>query len=421
MVQPLIIRGAQVWDAKSAAWWDKDTIRHHLYTDGERIAAQPSPGALTVDLEGYTIFPGLINAHDHLELNHYPRSKFREKYNNAHEWGEDMNARLNDEPYKSLRAYPLDDRCFIGGLKNLLCGATTVAHHNPPHKCLFRKDFPVRVLKNYGWAHSLHFNTEQEIVQSYRSTPKDWPWFIHLAEGTDEVAAGEYQRLKALGCVGKNTVIVHGVGLSSEDVADAHFTTAGIDHTGHGSQIPVVWCPTTNLYLLAKTGHARMGWNTGVFLGSDSRLTAEGDLLDEMRFASEFYSKSSVATGDDIALWMATETTFKSNWKLKNEMIPLRSEKSADFTVIRTTSYPVKSLCNSRRADLALVIKGGVPQMGDPEVMAKFPHIQTVGATLDGKVKAIHIDLARRIHQCSLKERGLEVEALPKRRFSLRP
>src|SRR5690606_21081300 len=131
-------------------------------------------------------------------------------------------------------------------------------------------------LRKYGWAHSLHFNTEQEVVESYRKTPKDWPWFIHLAEGTDDVAASEYQRLKALGCIGPNTVIVHGVGLTEDDIADAAPRIRGL-----------VWCPHTNKYLLntGVQGHWVKSWiaNGGnAFLGSDSRLTADSNLLEEM-------------------------------------------------------------------------------------------------------------------------------------------
>jgi len=42
-----------------------------------------------------------------------------------------VNARLDSSPFRELRAVPLTDRLFIGGLKNLLGGATTVAHHDP--------------------------------------------------------------------------------------------------------------------------------------------------------------------------------------------------------------------------------------------------------------------------------------------------
>lgn len=409
MVQPLHIKNAHIWDGSH-----KETQPRDLYTT-DVIVERPAHGALVVDLEGYTIFPGLINAHDHLELNHYPRSKFREVYNNAHEWGEDMNARLDTEPYKSLRAYPLWDRLFIGGLKNLLCGATTVAHHNPPHKELFRKDFPVRVLKKYGWAHSLHFSTDEEIVNSYRSTPKDVPWFIHLAEGTDDVAAGEYPRLKALGCLDLNTIIIHGIGLRREDIIASH-DLAGEYAASHGSQIPIIWCPTTNIFLLGKTGYPRMGWNTHQLLGSDSRLTADGDLLDEMRFVSDYYGEE---MGGLYAINMVTQPSFRWHWKLKDSIVKLRSDNCADFVILPNVNNPAWHLCHSRRADLALVVKGGVPQIGDPDVMAKFPHIQTVPALLDGKPKAIHIDLARRIIQCKLKEPGLEMDTLPERKFRL--
>ena len=410
MTVNLHIKNARIWDGGQ-------TVERDLYTAKGRIVDQPASDALVVDLEGYTIFPGLINAHDHLELNHYPRSKFREVYDNAHQWGEDMNARLDTEPYKSLRAYPLEDKLFIGGLKNLLCGATTVAHHGPPHKPMFRKDFPVRVLKQYGWAHSLHFNTEQEVVESYRKTPKDWPWFIHLAEGTDEVAASEYAHLVALGCIDLNrTVIVHGVGLrkpGQAHPASPDTTTDLMVDMVRG----VVWCPSSNLYLLGKTlvdetNNQYTPAVNSMGLGSDSRLTADGDLLDELRLAFKQFGENIKVL--DLVFYdggFVLHHQSERNWMF--------GQQHADMIVIPATHDDPVSLCNSRRTDVALVIKDGIPQIGDPAIMAKFPHVQTVAATLDGVPKAIHIDLARRIHQCTLKEPGLEVDALPTKRFWL--
>jgi hypothetical protein len=402
MVQPLHIRGAVIWDIQSA-------VRRDLYTT-ERIVAEPPKNAQVVDLGGYTIFPSLINAHDHLELNHYPRSKFRDRYDNAHQWGEDMNARLDTEPYRSLRAYPLADRLFIGGLKNLLCGALMVIHHNPPYQELWRKDFPVRVLKQYGWAHSLHFDTDEKIVDSYKSTPKDVPWFIHLAEGTDQVAAKEYKQLKALGCMGENTVLVHGIGITPED----DYELAGPFWTN------LILCPTTNLFLhqksLSRTSHFHA---SRLLLGSDSRLTAEGDLLDELRAYRRLFGKpEGWMTDHQIVLKVLTNSFIKSHGY---DMADLSKGKYADFIMLRIdyeTDLP-SPLIDAHRADLALVVKGGVPQIGNPDVMAKFPQVQTVPATLDGVPKRIHIDLARRIWKCSLKERGLELDEPPTGTFRL--
>src|SRR5690606_9783809 len=172
--------------------------------------------------------------------------------------------------------------------------------------------FPVRVLRKYGWAHSLHFSTDEEVVRSYRSTPPDAPWFIHLAEGMDDVAAGEYQRLKALGCVGKDTVIVHGVGMTDEDIADAAPRVRGL-----------VWCPTTNAFMfdwkeddwnrqfskLSLWERAGGKWA----LGSDSRLTAQGDLLHEMKkvrhIASVTFNAAQILGDNSCADWLAVTSS----------------------------------------------------------------------------------------------------------------
>lgn len=378
---------------KNAAVWNGTHSQQRDLHFAGRILESPQPDTLVVNLDGYTVFPGLVNAHDHLELNHYPRTTFREVYDNAHQWGEDVNARLDTEPYKSLRAYPLWDRCFIGGLKNLLCGATTVAHHGPPHKPLFRKDFPVRVLKDYGWAHSLHFSTESEIVASYRKTPEYIPWFIHLAEGTDDIAQSEYRRLKALGCIGSNTVIVHGVGMTIEDVEDAAGRVRGL-----------VWCPTTNHYLLGETTRLIQHWRRlggNVAIGSDSRLTADGDLAEEAPTAV-----MSGAQCDANCAWEAL--TSRARNILDDDTIGhLEVGAVADVVVDP----------NPQRAYTKLIIRGGIPQIGDPNLMACFPHIETVPAILDGVEKAINSNLARQIARCKLDEPGLQIDMPKSRRF----
>jgi hypothetical protein len=396
---PLHIKGALIWQGAEA-------IEKDLFIQNGRIVSEKPNHALEVDLSGYTLFPGLVNAHDHLELNHFPRTKFREVYDNAHQWGEDVNARLNDEPFKTLRSYPLWDKLFIGGLKNLLCGATTVAHHGPKHKPMYWADFPVRVLKNYGWAHSLHFSTEEEIVHSYQSTPKNWPWFIHLAEGTDETAASEYQRLKKLGCVGENTVLVHGVGLNLSDIVDACYVI---------SNDRLAWCPSTNDYILGCIKDMNELWemNGGrIYLGSDSRLTSKGDLLDEIRYVKQLYDWQAFfilqfvlepiySNYPEIGFWFNLRDNI-----LKRNMI-------ADFVAVQDVNNPSDYLCSISRKELSLVATNSIPQIGAPELMAKFPHIQTVACTLDGVEKRINVELARQIHRCTLKEQGLEVDTLP--------
>src|SRR5216684_1686019 len=129
------------------------------------IDTPPRTGDVVMDLEGAFVLPGLINAHDHLELNHYGRLKQRDRYDNATSWIDDMRPALHyDARIRQNTAYLLRDRLFIGGLKNLLAGVTTVAHHNPIYREL-RGRFPVRVMNEFGWAHS--FQLEDQPVGAH--------------------------------------------------------------------------------------------------------------------------------------------------------------------------------------------------------------------------------------------------------------
>ncbi len=388
MSRPLHIKNARIWQ-RDEQYNTSHASDGDLFVHKGRIVAQKPNNALEVDLEGYTVYPALVNAHDHLDLNHYPRTKFREVYANAHQWGEDVNARLNDDPYRTLRNYPIWDQLLIGGIKNLLCGALTVIHHGAKYREMFRRDFPVRVLRHYGWSHSLHFDSDHDIQRSYQRTPKDTPWFIHLAEGTDEVARGEYQRLKKLGCVGENTVIVHGVGMTPEDIADAAPIIRG-----------VVWCPSTNQYLLGATIHARRWIYAGidVAIGSDSRLTADGDLHQEVKVAR----RNAVDTN------ILDEATAPRAAKIAG--IPGVGNLDRDSYADIQLSMPQSGL---GRDAIGLILREGMPQIGEPDLMAQFPHVQTVACTVDGIEKRMHIRLARQVHRCRLKEAGLEVDALP--------
>ena len=271
-----------------------------------------------------------------------------------------------------------------------------MAHHNPLHRPLRRADFPVRIVARYGWAHSLHFTPD--VLASLRNTPSGAPWIIHLAEGTDAIAAAEYGRLAALGCAGAQTVLVHGVGLSAADRAVAARQVRGL-----------VWCPSSNAYLLGRTADVRSWRDAGgrLALGSDSRLTADGDLLDELRVAQ---SSGQLPDADLLGL----VTTGAAALLGLDEAGRLDPGCPADLILTRAD----RPLVGARRADLALVVRGGVPLIGDPAVMACFP-VQTVPARLDGVSKLIQSGLARRILTCSLAEPGLEVESLPVRRWQL--
>jgi len=219
-----------------------------------------------IDLSGHLILPGLINAHDHLEFNLFPRLG-RGPYPNASAWAADI-YHPTEPPIRDHLRIPKATRLFWGGFKNLLSGVTTVAHHNPYEPDVFTPSFPVRVVQRFGWAHSLDFSPD--VRERFRVTPRRWPFIIHAGEGTDQRSRDELCRLQKLRMLGPRTVLVHAVAADAVAVRNA----------------AVIWCPSSNLFTLGKTiDPAILRGSTRVALGSDSAMTGQGDLLDELRAA----------------------------------------------------------------------------------------------------------------------------------------
>jgi len=257
------------------------------------VGDAPRSGDAVVDGAGGVVLPGLVNAHDHLELNHYGRLKGRDRYANASEWIDDLRPRLSaDQSIRDGRAHPLGERLFVGALKNLLAGVTTVAHHNPFYPEL-RRTVPIRVVRRYGWAHSFQLERQPagargepggDVAERSKATPADAPFMLHLAEGVDAAAGGELQRLEGLGCLKANTVIVHGVAIDGDGWRRVAQAGAGL-----------VWCPASNDFLFGRTAPIRdllndHGQPPRIALGTDSRVTGSRDLLDELRVARDAQS-----------------------------------------------------------------------------------------------------------------------------------
>ena len=242
--------------------------------DGPGSSGSARTGNLPIDLNGFLVMPGLINAHDHLQFALFPRLA-NPPYRNYIDWGSDIHDKFRDVIAKH-GAVSKDVRLWWGGIRNLLCGVTTVCHHDCLWPELQRQDFPIRVVQEYGWGHSLALGGD--LLKARLSTPEGRPFILHACEGVDEQAHAELAGLDRLGLLDGLTVLVHGLAIDE----------AGLELV-RKRRVSLIFCPSSNEFLFKRLPDmALLGTIENVALGNDSPLTAEGDLLDEIRFASHF-------------------------------------------------------------------------------------------------------------------------------------
>jgi cytosine/adenosine deaminase-related metal-dependent hydrolase len=357
------------------------------------VGGGASAGDLVVDLRGDRLLPGLINAHDHLHFNTLPPLEATGQWRHAREWVSQVNLRRRTDPgFESHVAVALDERLLIGGVKNLLSGVTTVAHHDPLYPLLLGERFPTGVLTDYGWSHSLYIDGDEQVRNAYLRTPPDRPWIIHLAEGVDEEAAGEFDRLDALGCLGANTLIVHGIALGPAQRMRLEDAAAGL-----------IWCPSSNSRLFGRTAEVGELIRRGrVALGTDSRFTGSQDLLCELRAAREACvlgadTLESLVTRDAAALLRLADRGA------------LRIGARADLLVLPDGM----ALPDASRADVRLVVLGGRALYADADYARLLaPAAHWAAVCVDGKPKMLERGLVAALSAASVGEAGLEISNL---------
>jgi cytosine/adenosine deaminase-related metal-dependent hydrolase len=360
---------------------------------GTRIAAldvDPQPEDLIVDLAGDRLLPGLINAHDHLQLNSLPAHETQGRYRHASDWISEIDSRRRSDPqFAAGVAVPRNDRLLVGGIKNLLSGVTTVAHHDPLYPFLVGSECPIGVVRNFGWSHSLYIDGEEKVLASYRSTPAEWPWIIHAAEGLNDEAAAEFDRLDALGCIQRNTLLVHGIALDQRQRKRLANAAAGL-----------VWCPSSNQNLFGKTADVADLITAGrVALGTDSRLSGARDLLEELRLASRI-------TGLDELALESLVTRDGADLLRLSDRGALRPGLRADLLVLPARTR----LAAAARADVRLVMVGGAARYGDSDCAGRFaPSTEWVHVLVDGRPKVLHGHTAELLAHARAAEPGLEI------------
>lgn len=314
----------------------------------------PSSSRVQIDLSGFLLMPGLVNTHDHLQFSLFPRLA-NPPYQNYIDWGDDIHSGF-PELIALHKAVPRQVRLWWGGIRNLLCGVTTICHHDPLWPELRRRDFPVQVLQQYGWAHSPALGGDLHAARA--ATPKGRPFIMHACEGVDERSKMELWQLDRLGLLDADTVLVHALALDPEGAALLRRCKSSL-----------ILCPSSNQFLFGTTPRTCLLSDIdNLALGNDSPLTAVGDLLDEVRFATH------ACNIPPQAVYRMVTVTPAAILRLNNAEGSITESGAADLIAVRDTGdSPANRLHQLSAADIELVMLRGDVQLSSHAMLERLP------------------------------------------------
>jgi cytosine/adenosine deaminase-related metal-dependent hydrolase len=214
-----------------------------------------------------------------------------------------------------------------------------------------------------------------DLRQARAATSAGRPFIVHACEGVDQQAREELRGLDQLGLLDPSTVLVHGLAIDQQGVA-----------LMHDRQVSLIVCPSSNSFLFGQLPDiSLLSGVKNIALGNDSPLTAEGDLLDEIRFATRFCNLSASFT------YRMVTTAAAAILRLGNAQGSIQDSGVADLIAVQDTNHdPAATLGMSSMKHIELVMVGGRVQLASEAIMARLPPATKQGLeplSIDGSIR----------------------------------
>lgn len=371
-----------------------------VYVDGTGIAAVqpkgvPAPAAFSgiapVDTHG-TIYPGLIELHNHLSYNALPLWNVPKLFSNRDQWTAiPQYHQLVSGPMSVMGKTPgcleaivryVECRCLLGGVTTsqgiaLTSNAGITRHYRGLVRNVEAGGNPMLPA---ALTHILDVEAKDaaKFVARLHSSSC---LLLHLSEGINAAAHQHFEALHLADgswALAKSLAGIHCVALTAND-----FQTM----QAHGSSM--VWSPLSNLLLYGQTADIRAAKASGILmaLGSDWAPSGSKNLLGELKVARLVSRQPANATpvfSDLELVAMATRNPAKIlSWD--KALGSVEAGKLADLLVVKGVGAdPYAHLLTATETAVALVVIGGIPRYGGKNLMqdiAPTAEPWTVGST----------------------------------------
>lgn len=350
-------------------------------TDDQRKLPAEFSGKVIVETEG-TIYPGLIDLHNHFVYNVLPLWVVPKRYDNRSQWPSHPEYRAGvSKPIKqALAKFSVSAKALVRYVeaKALLSGTTTgqgMRTQVNGGSRLFRgalrfAEQPEN--ENLPPARSMvpdlvvTGTTAAERISNFREALNDESggvYFYHLSEGIDESARRHFSNLRINDLINDKLVGIHSLGLQETDLN--HLQQKGAK---------VVWSPFSNQLLYGKTIDLRALKASGLLfsLGCDWSPTGSKNILQELKvawFANQ--QQGEVFSNYELVCAASSNAAAVTGWGA--HMGTLEAGKLADILVIKGNEDDAyMQLIKATEPEVELVIVDGIARYGNLDFMKRL-------------------------------------------------
>ena len=341
-----------------------------------------------VETEG-TIYPGLIDLHNHMHYNHIPLWDFNVHlnenqrsdeggYTNRYQWGDNwdygpsitwMKNNIQDRDRWDMASEQMKYAEV-----QLVAGGVTAVQGSPSSGTQAWDSILARNVELYNFGQD---NVQTCAVcswneNSYNSQGKlaDMAdgdleaWFIHLSEGVDSSSKQEFEDLYAKGLVKEQTMVIHGTGLDRAQFDKMAAVNADL-----------IWSPLSNLLLYGDTTDVVEADNAGVriSLAPDWGPSGSKSNLHELKTADLWNTEmlNNHFTNYELAQMVTSNPAAATGWG--NFVGQVKADLYADLVVLDTFHEdPYRNLIEAIDADVRLTVIQGKAVFGDVDIMQEL-------------------------------------------------
>ncbi|MBT5391371.1 MAG: amidohydrolase family protein, partial [Euryarchaeota archaeon] len=355
-----------------------------------------------------TIYPGLIDLHNHMHYNHIPLWDFNVHlnenqksaeggYTNRGQWSDNYDYQpsitwMKNNVQSNSQWGMATEQMKYAEVQAIAGGVTAVQGSPTSGTDAWDSTLSRNVeLWNFGkdnaatcavcsWYDS-DYNVDGKIADFNDGDIE--AWFIHMSEGVDQTSRDEFDLLNSKGLLAEPTVIIHGTALTP-----SQFETMG----AVGSKL--VWSPLSNLLLYGNTTDVRAADKAGVkiSLAPDWGPSGSKNSMHELKVADLWNSEimDSYFTNYQMVEMVTSNPAAAAEWQ--DHVGQIKADMVADLVVIDTFhDDPYRNLIEAIDADVRLTVVNGKALFGDQDIMTALKGDDWEPITGGGVSKALDI------------------------------